>query len=514
MDNKKQPNKKKSLKNINKKSFHLILFFVIIIFSLILIQCGSTSSDENKLWEKSKSENTVTAYNEYFKQYPNGKYFKEADTLLGELLYSKATKGSINSSFDEYKKLFPNGIYLSKFEKLFYDNTVNNNTKQTFEEYISRFPKGKYLQEIETILYNKILNNQSVITFKEYIAYFPESDNINEIEQILYDSAIRTNTIISFEDYKNSFPEGININKADSCIKAILLNTAVLKNQKYLFNKFISQYPNSEYIKSIKIKTNPSKVTVNILDNSDSLFRTIESPGVIRAIEGTKIKISIEKENYNKDLFEYIITNEPEQTISRNLKLQTKVISFDNFGISKRAWSFNENNNIGIVNNDNLLDCSVINAQFQKLRKFNMDLNKDFEIEMKFKIVNSEEMDVRSYFGIIWGEKLKVKYFFLTKNGHYNYGKQNNNEPNNRFNYTRWGESSLENDSWSISNNFFKNDFNVLRVIKKGSKIKYFINNKYIHFENEISRFKSSWVGFGIGNANVLVDYIRIEQYY
>jgi hypothetical protein len=275
----------------------------------------------------------------------------------------------------------------------------------------------------------------------------------------------------------------------------------------------LHKFPKTDKVKKILVSSSPSGQSMKIMDANDSVWKTIVTPSTIKAIEGTTIVTLIDNPDFNTDIFTYIISEEKEQKISRTLKVHSKVIVFEDFTETNSPWTFSANKNKSEVVSG-VLRCSVKSSQLQKLQKLKIDFRKNYEIEIRFKFLKKITSFRRSYVGIIWGEETKVKYYFITNNGSYNYGSQSNNiETENPYGYSGWDGYSESSDTWIKAVNYNQTGFNTLKIIKTGSKIQYYINNKYVHFENIITNFQNNWAGYGIGNAMAEIDFIRIEQY-
>jgi len=498
-----------------KKTYRpdLVLLLAVIV-TILLVQC-QTSSDRNEKseWEKAQTENTLQAYDEYLNKFPDGEFVTDAKTTIAKILVEDAKTGNPIESFDAYVQRFPEGKNRSVFEPIIYKYVIKQDSIEFFEEYVKRFPDGKYLADFESTVYNSINNGKSTLSFSDFVRSFPESKYITSMDSLLYDSATTYKKIELYDEYVNTFRTGIFINDIDSIFEQLLYNEAVRKNSVESFNQYLSRFSHTEHVKMVKVKSSPTKQQIKIIDKFDSLWKTLTTPSSFSAIEGTDIKTLIQNPEYKKDELEYIVGNEEEQLISRTLKVHSTTIISEYFTETNSPWTFSTNKNKSEVVND-VLRCSVKSTQLQKLQKLNIDFKKNYEIEIRFRITQTIISYRRSYVGIIWGEETKVKYYFLSSQGRYNIGIQgqmvSSENPNG---YSGWEGYSETSDTWIKTDNYNENDYNTLKIVKSGSQVKYYINGKYVHFENVITSFRNNWAGFGIGNALVEIDYIRIEQY-
>ncbi|MCD4664152.1 MAG: hypothetical protein K8R68_02705 [Bacteroidales bacterium] len=491
------------------------IFLLSIIFSILFLQCqtSSNSNEEKSEWEKAETENTMQAYDEYLNKFPDGEFVTDAKTTIAKILIDDAKTGNPIESFDAYVLRFPEGKNKSVFEPIIYKYVIEQDSIEFFEEYVKRFPKSKYLNDFESIIYNRIKNGKSSLSFPDFVRRFPESKYLSSMDTMLYDSAKTYKKIELYDEYVEIFKKGSFKNDIDSIFEQLLYNKAIGKNSVESFNRYLSRFKHSEHVKMVKVESSPATQQIDIIDKFDSIWKTLTTPSSFSAIEGTHIKTLILNSDYKKDELDYIVSNEEEQLISRTLKVHSTTIISEHFTETNSPWTFSTSKNKSEIAND-VLRCSVKNSQLQKLQKLDIDFKKNYEIEIRFKFTKTITSYQRSYVGIIWGEETKVKYYFISSQGRYNYGIQSpvvsSENPNG---YSGWEGYKETSDKWLKTDNYNVNDYNILKIIKIGSQIKYYINGKYVHFENDMTRFRNSWAGYGIGNVNANIDYFKILQY-
>lgn len=491
------------------------VFLLIILLPVLITACQSSSpgTDEKTVWEKAQAENTLQDYDDYLNKFPDGEFVTDAKTLIAKILFEEAKTGNPIESFDAYVLRFPEGKNKNIFEPLIYSYVIKRDSIEFFEEYVKRFPDGEYLADFESTIYQNILDGKSSLSFADFIIRFPKSKHLTSIDSLMYKSAKRSKDVKQYDEYVKFFKRGIFKNEIDSIFEQLLYNQAVAKNSVESFNEYLSRFKRSEHVKIVKVESNPAAQQIEIIDKFDSTWKTLTTPSSFSAIEGTHIKTSIQNPDYKNDELDYLVNSEDEQLISRTLKVHSNTIVSEDFSNSNTPWTFSANKDKSEVVN-NVLRCSVKSSQLQKLQKLSIDFKKNYEIEIRFKFTKTITSYKRSYLGIIWGEETKVKYYFLSSQGRYNYGMQGPMvSSENPSGYSGWDGYTENSDTWIKTDNFNEDDYNTLKIVKLGSQIKYYINGKYVHFENDMTRFRNSWAGFGIGNVNANIDYFKILQY-
>ncbi len=91
---------------------------------------------EIKIWNKLKSKNTLKAYNQYIKEYPNGLYKDEATKKINyfikeEEAWKLVCKQDTIEDYKNYLKYYPNGLYKDEAER----NLSILNNEITLESY-------------------------------------------------------------------------------------------------------------------------------------------------------------------------------------------------------------------------------------------------------------------------------------------------------------------------------------------------------------------------------------------
>ena len=486
--------------------------FVGVIFISFLFAC-STDNDK-KLWDETVTVNTTIAYQSYLSQYPDGKYSDQANDKIQDLMFDETENISdVIPIYDEYVILYPNGKYLVRFESLIYEQAKEENTLEAFEEYATRFPKGKYLSEVETLLYEGIVTGESNMTYSEYLVRFPDSNYRGDIEQMMFDALKADQTIARVDTFLAYFPEGQYTEEVIIIREDIYYELAVSTNARYAIRDFLSKFPESKHVKKIIFNTNPKEVVVEIADDKGDVIYDGTSLDTFLVVENTNISLSFEKEGYKSKNAEYLVTGKAFQVFTKKLQLIITYVYRNDF--SKTGAPFIETSkkvSFELYDN-NKLYCKSKHKQFQKLSVFDIDFGKDFVVEVRFKFINSPNYS-KSYFGLIWGSDSHTSYYFATIDGRLSFGDQDNNlrTTDNSFGYTKWSSDGGNNDTWSSYKYFKQNDYNILRIEKIGKSYIYTLNGSVFHRDNVFSRPTGDKIGFGIGSAEVLVEYFNIQQ--
>jgi len=132
---------------MNKKA--LIPFLLCF---LIFISCSA----EKKDWENAESENSITAYEDYLKQYPQGKFADEGRSRIEAIQYEKAEATNTIEAYTDFLKRYAEGEFAdrarSKVESIYFNETKITNSVEAYKDFLDRYPKGEVADRARKIL--------------------------------------------------------------------------------------------------------------------------------------------------------------------------------------------------------------------------------------------------------------------------------------------------------------------------------------------------------------------------
>ncbi|MBR5103124.1 MAG: hypothetical protein IKV05_00380 [Bacteroidales bacterium] len=136
---------------------------------------------ENKLWTLCQSQNTVVAYDNYLKLFPNGKYATQCKSRIEQIkaseleeeLWKRAKMGHSFTSYRNYLNTTTIGKYkkeanmgIARCEDELWKKAVSINTKEAYQRYLQQSVLGKYRTAAE----NEISNIEFKSTLKKIAA--------------------------------------------------------------------------------------------------------------------------------------------------------------------------------------------------------------------------------------------------------------------------------------------------------------------------------------------------------
>jgi hypothetical protein len=230
--------------------------FGLTIIAILLISCSSPESE----FQKAKEKNSIQAFDEFIKKYPESSLVNEAEKL----------------------------IYLISF-----DNTKDTNTIEAFEEFLRKYPIGEFTDSAKQCIYilsfEKVISYDSLDLLQSFLNEYPNgkyTDTItNKIYEIAFQNAIKIGTIDSYKSYIESYPESYLVKSANERIaeltpitdtekiKAIIVDYEKKdgKGQKAInvLNRLDTQAL-EKYLKAIGLPLSLSPLKVSISDKESS----------------------------------------------------------------------------------------------------------------------------------------------------------------------------------------------------------------------------------------------------
>jgi formylglycine-generating enzyme required for sulfatase activity len=213
----------------------------------------SAAQIEDELWDAIKDSAKANVFEEYMKQYPNGRYLAQARVKIAGLKEAKPTSPQ---SLPQIGKPVP-----SNPEDALWTAVEKGNTADDYDAYLSQYPKGKYIA----------LAKQRKQKFHELA-----TQQAQQKEQTSWSEAENGNSIESYTQYINQYPQGqfsalannrLKKVRDDAATQAALrekaereaaeLNAwkkAEASKDKSPVSAYLNQYPSGKYTVAAKAK--------------------------------------------------------------------------------------------------------------------------------------------------------------------------------------------------------------------------------------------------------------------
>jgi hypothetical protein len=132
------------------KTIFPILQLLPFLSLVLLSGCASQH------YQKAARINTIDAYEEFLKEYPDSQYTAEARDKIAKIKYreeyEEVKKAGESEVIEAFIQKYPNGIYTNPAkaqlaEALKYKSARQALTRQAFEDYLRKYPDGRWAKE-------------------------------------------------------------------------------------------------------------------------------------------------------------------------------------------------------------------------------------------------------------------------------------------------------------------------------------------------------------------------------
>lgn len=108
--------------------------------------------EEKPRFDQAKRENTLEAYDNYLREYPNGKYVSQIRRLREYPVFKRAERENTLEAYHRYLSEYPKGEYAAQAKKLaetpVYEQSRKKDTIKGYTDYLREYPNGKYAVQV------------------------------------------------------------------------------------------------------------------------------------------------------------------------------------------------------------------------------------------------------------------------------------------------------------------------------------------------------------------------------
>ena len=178
------------MKELRRKQAPLIILMGI----WLCISCSSVDS----VFEDTREQNTIEAYDRFLSEYQDSRYTIEANQNREKLYYEKVIRDvkSQNSKdvhfraslYDAYLHTYPSGVFVSETEtnreKDWYDTVIFLNSPEGYQSYLTEYPSGQFKEAVEKkheqISFETVKTENSIQAFDRYLISYPNGKYVDE----------------------------------------------------------------------------------------------------------------------------------------------------------------------------------------------------------------------------------------------------------------------------------------------------------------------------------------------
>jgi formylglycine-generating enzyme len=215
---------------------------VILIGTIYLLLSTMSFGQSKRTWEKTKSTNSITGYENFIIKYPEGKYTALAKQNLDSLAFSLAKQENTIESYNFFLQHYKNSSYIleanKRLDDLYYKKVVDEGTVKAYESFLEQRKNSSYTAEIKEFLglfymeraWIKTTEINEINEYERFLNQYPNSFHIkeatarkkllekqrNELDGLLKNASVQT-----LKDYCNANPDSPYLLKIKAAIQVM-----------------------------------------------------------------------------------------------------------------------------------------------------------------------------------------------------------------------------------------------------------------------------------------------------
>jgi len=166
-----------------------ILQELLLCLTILVSSCSS----ERRRYEKARSENTLSAYEDFLKKYPKSEHTTIINNLIDSIHFYHI---KIDNSIDAYKtfiKQYPQSIYIDSvnflMEEFYYNQAKVENSIDAYENFLKQYPQSRYNENvnslIEKIYFTVAKDINSINAYIDFLKRYPNNHYTEEVKELL-----------------------------------------------------------------------------------------------------------------------------------------------------------------------------------------------------------------------------------------------------------------------------------------------------------------------------------------
>lgn len=178
------------------------------------------TAEELERWQGAVKADTVLGYRRFIADYPKSIYRNQAETqldVLDEKAWEELSAEDSIPAYEDYLKVFPDGIHQA--EALQRIDAIQQAEAKKERERLER-------ERQDNLAWEKANGERSIASFDQYISNWPAGMHIEEATRIrrllkdqsdddkAFQTALKLNNKEAFQAYIDAFPQGVNVTSA------------------------------------------------------------------------------------------------------------------------------------------------------------------------------------------------------------------------------------------------------------------------------------------------------------
>jgi outer membrane protein assembly factor BamD (BamD/ComL family) len=190
-----------------------------MLFCIVML--GSNCSSEKRNYNKARSENTVSAYDNFSKQYPESQYKNEIRSLIDSIHFHQTKERNTINAYTNFLNMYPESQYKDSInfliEKAYFTQCQNIDSINSYFDFLKQYPESQYKDSvnflIEKIYFTQCQNNDLITSYIDFLKQYPDNHFTNEVKKLLE----KKGTMVKLPKKKLVSIDEISLSPTDHC---------------------------------------------------------------------------------------------------------------------------------------------------------------------------------------------------------------------------------------------------------------------------------------------------------
>lgn len=141
---------------------------------------------EERDWKAAEANDTIAGYQDFLKNYPNGRHKNDAsirlETLAAKMREIQAAGKPEMLAAEKLLKRYQPGVFMSEAlftaEKISFEKAATDNTISAYEDFLQRYPAGKLADDVrrrvERLYFEKARTEDTLPAYDRYLNRYPD----------------------------------------------------------------------------------------------------------------------------------------------------------------------------------------------------------------------------------------------------------------------------------------------------------------------------------------------------
>jgi outer membrane protein assembly factor BamD (BamD/ComL family) len=195
-----------------------------LLLAVVTVAFVAACATMQSRWEATKSADTITAYENFLKMYPEGDLADQASVRRNELYeerdWKDAEANNTVAAYEDFIKNYPQGRHkndvYARLEMLGLPK-INDLPFVGTEKFLERYQSGVFMDEAlltqENLSFEQAITGNTISEYENFLERYPvgvlADDARRRIEKLSFEQAQAEDTIAAYGGYLNRYPHGI-----------------------------------------------------------------------------------------------------------------------------------------------------------------------------------------------------------------------------------------------------------------------------------------------------------------